>query len=87
MLLRDARAYRDRLRATDTAATVPTGHSPYQYFVKVWPAELHGEALHLATEAECDAFLKRVARNNGAARGLEQARSPIDRLIDAAVGP
>lgn len=94
MLLREARAYRDRLRAKDTAATVPTGHSPYGYYVKVWPGELRGVALRLTTEAECDAFIERVARNKAACQELlddgncpkcRAQLSAMERMIDEAV--
>lgn len=88
MNLAEARAWRDEIRDTDAAATVPTGYGPDRYFVQVWP---NTGVRRLTTEAECLAFIAQVAQHRDEGERLvyrmeHPARSPLDRMIDKAVG-
>lgn len=92
MTLAEARAWRDEIRGTDAAATVPTGYGPDKYFVQVWTRE-HPQGERLTTANECIAFIARVVQHRtdherlvAALTAPRDTRSPIERMIDKACG-
>lgn len=86
MNLAEARAWRDEIRISDAAATVPTGYGPDRYFVQVWPRE---GVKRLTSSTECLDFMEQIARHRAEHERLvfrmeHPARSPLDRMIDEA---
>lgn len=82
MRLTEAQLWRDRLRFVGTEATVPLGHAPDGYFVKVWPPELYGSARLLERARDCEIILKSINITRAFASLMQNPiqQSPVENI-------